>query len=750
MKKLTILLSLLLSACLIEITNDSSNSPTEEPIVIPPFTPGSFVAIRSTITPQLSPINDQAVDHTQGEDLSVDPQVTNISLLDGNLHWVKDYGPDDVNVHPLTGQVTWDIPNDMPSESFHIGLKASSLTETIRLSFIVHAGVSQVLTVGSGGDYANIGDGLDNLSSGGTLIVLNGTYTGEDNFMGLTGGGSIQQPESGTESSYTTVMAQQPGMVILKDGAYIRFRGKIGELPPIAYVAVKGFYVIDKDIAVYGQYEGNDIIPQYTPHHIKFIRNGVEGGDSAQSPFSASKSKDILFENNYVMGGGRYKFTSFHGENIVFRRNVARYDRGPVHNEPKGTYSIYSTMNAFIGNNLAIDADSSKFLVRGEIAGEFATPTTSGPTRAKFQRNMQVNSVFMFGNMDNQESNGGGDSDVEHSDVVSWDVRPYQKYVYTWGSAWFDHMTMGEIQKRKLDSTIPFFFSFKDKTRGLTNSILHNFNTSDVMFDNFKKETEHTAIDRVVERFGVDTVNLTSIESGLGESNSSILNTTAEDPLQSDLNPNGSLRYLTRIEPNTSLSGAAQDGSNLGATVMTHVGQSGTHYNQVGYDVETNLPMWPFPMEDMIKQKFSEYTYTGPTYEGPEGGSSSRVPTGIDETLIGARGFAVDGQTLTNYIWGYLGNLVPPFSLTGVAASDAILLQWERAAEVTQTTITGYRIYGFSTATEEKLLLAEISSDKLSYKIDNLQRTSRYSFIVTALKGSEESGYSYPVTVDTL
>ena len=94
-----------------------------------------------------------------------------------------------------------------------------------------------------------------------------------------------------------------------------------------------------------------------------------------------------------------------------------------------------------MGNNLAIDSDNPDFVVQGELAGEFATPTTSDNTTGRFQRNIQLNSAFLFGNMDDQISGGGGDSDsdVEHSDIVSWGVRPESRYVLTWGSAWFDH-----------------------------------------------------------------------------------------------------------------------------------------------------------------------------------------------------------------------------------------------------------------------------------------------------------------------
>ena len=129
----------------------------------------------------------------------------------------------------------------MASESFHIGLNVSSGTNTIKLNFIVHAGIAEdkVITVGDNGDFSNLKTGLSNLVSGGTLIVLDGEYAGNDNFIGLTLPGSLQHPASGTESAFTTIMAQNPGQAILKDGAYVRLNGQW----PVSYIAFKGLYI---------------------------------------------------------------------------------------------------------------------------------------------------------------------------------------------------------------------------------------------------------------------------------------------------------------------------------------------------------------------------------------------------------------------------------------------------------------------------------------------------------------------------
>jgi hypothetical protein len=690
--------------------------------------------------PDVILLSDQDLD--SGDNLNVIIELPAESTPGGALHWTKDYGPDGVVVHPLTGQITWDIEPSMPSDSFHVGLKVSGDTQTLHANFIVHVGKSQVVTVGENGDYPNIKLAMKALNSGGTIVILDGTYTGDENFMGLTSGGAVQHPPSGTAAAYTTIIAQHPSQAVLADGAYIRLNGEW----PVSYVSFKGLFVKGGQIAVFGN-GANKSESSDRNHHIKFIRNGVQGGLAAEdsgdtkSPFNAFRCDDILFENNYTFGGGRYKFTSYQSSNIVWRRNVARYDRGTYPNEPKGTYSVYSTMDAQLSNNLAIDGDSPDFVTQGELAGEFATPTTIGNTRAKFYRNIQLNSAFLFGNMDEQMSGGGGDSDVEHLDIVSWDVKPYGPYVYTWGSAWFNHMTMGEVAP--INFTENIFFGYHNNTRGVTNSVLHNFSNGN-MFSDIDQEDSHVTIGRVVERFGVDTVNISEFSGVLddpgGTRASDLINISTEGPIYSEGNMDGGLKYLTRIENGSNLSGLGKDGGDLGATVMTLWGKSGTLYGEQGYDEETNIPMWPFPMEHIIKSKFSQYTYTGLKYTGHY---TNRVKNG-EGTIEGARGFAVPDQTLTNYVWGYLGNVVPPMNVNASGDGDDLVVQWEASAPVSQQDITGYRVWKINTLTQDVSSIAEVAKEQLSHRFTSTPIETNIRYGVTAITSNKESGIAYP------
>jgi hypothetical protein len=98
------------------------------------------------------------------------------------------------------------------------------------------------------------------------------------------------------------------------------------------------------------------------------------------------------------------------------------------------------------------------------------------------------------------------------------------------------------------------------------------------------------------------------------------------------------LSYLTRIESGSLLKGTGLDGGDYGANILYRYGRDGARYSDENYNVISSTSLWPYPNESQIKTSFS---------------------------ASGARGFctgnSMDGstQTLTKYIWEYLGNQIP-------------------------------------------------------------------------------------------
>jgi hypothetical protein len=138
--------------------------------------------------------------------------------------------------------------------------------------------------------------------------------------------------------------------------------------------------------------------------------------------------------------------------------------------------------------------------------------------------------------------------------------------------------------------------------------------------------------------------------------NSTVTNTITTNPTTA------CLKYLPRIEAGCALQTAGASGVRVGADIQTFRGKSGTMWGETGYDSETSVSMWPFPHEDLIKQKMQAYrsTDSAGAITGDRGFASS-VATSIDGSP----------QTLTKYIWEYLGNQIPA-NIYGPSVPDAV------------------------------------------------------------------------------
>jgi hypothetical protein len=92
------------------------------------------------------------------------------------------------------------------------------------------------------------------------------------------------------------------------------------------------------------------------------------------------------------------------------------------------------------------------------------------------------------------------------------------------------------------------------------------------------------------------------------------------------------LKYLPRIEAGSLLATAGAARGQAGARVTKRIGTSGTLYGEPGYDIVSTQDLWPWPNEARIKTDFADYS---------------------------SRGFSAGSKSLTDYIWGYLGNASP-------------------------------------------------------------------------------------------
>ncbi|MES2664283.1 MAG: fibronectin type III domain-containing protein, partial [Pseudomonadota bacterium] len=679
--------------------------------------------------PQISTVEGVAVD--KGAEFKY---AMSLSSSVGKVNWTKAYGPEGVKVDAVTGAVTWKVPSAIPSETVYVGVKASNGDGSDVEYFMVHVGVPKVVTVGSGGKYSTLRAAYANERQAGTTIVVKpGEYGGDDFQTGFTQR-EFSVPVNGNTSAYTTVIAQDPGTVTFTNNAEIMIYGGVQD---VHHIAFKGLFVKDGQIGTAGK---DCTASNCKPHHVKFEANG--GSDDNNVPFFTTQSDKILFENNFAFGGGRSKFLAYKATSAVFRRNVARYDKSDnaVNGEPKNTFIIYNSQNILLQNNIAIDGDQSQFISGGYRTGEFGCVGTDG-SKGSFNRNLQLNTHIIFTSLT-------GSCFVDFNDTVIWAAHLEREgLILSRGAGNFNRLTVGDAYSK--DGTPYLVNGYGSTMRGVKNSLFHQIK-HDSLFYGLEKRLGLSLGGITFDRTGVSNINISSFTGKIVNCCTDINMSTVSNlnPIyNSSSNPNGGLRYIIRPEPNSNLSGLASDSGTIGGTITTFEGFSGTLVGDTGSTAETAAPMWPMPMEEIMHKRMASYSHTGPTYSGP---STARVISGRG-SINGARGFAAPSQTLTHYVWGFLGQSVPPFGVTATGAEGKVTVQWNSPAPEERGQITSYKVYDYDSRTDTKSNPRTVSGSNFSLDIAGITAGVEKEFVVTAVhRATGESGFSYPAVTEAM
>ena len=674
----------------------------------------SFVSTSFADTPKIVPFSDHRA--AQGTRYEKTPLLSQGS----SVIWQKEYGPDDMNVDAFTGRVTWRIPDNLPGESFHIGVRATNSEGSDIDVWILTVGDGNVIYVGPSETYTTISAGTAAMSAGDTLIVRDGVYTGPENIMyNENSRGTL--PPIGSASAYTTAMAETPGGVLL-DGEGVRrpirlygsWADRSGHTPlgayDASYIAFKGFVV--------GNTSTGGAIYTNHVHHIKFIDCGAYNAMDNSAPFSINRSNYVLIEGGYAWGRGRMSFLFYYCDHVIVRRSVARHDVS-FDTNPMGVFDLYACQYSRIQNSIAVDSVLSYSPNRSGVVGAFINQAGSANSYATLVDNLVTHSIAL-----NHEGrftwtqNNPGDTPT-YSNCVGWDIKA-QKSTESNTTAGniiggsddilINQCTFGRWTSPVAPLYSGLYFNGWTQTDSITNSII---------FDLKDYDGNSAAVFYEYEIANYNNIYNTGT---LAASGPSPTNTITANPML-----NG-LKYITRIEPRTNLQTAGLSASRVGADLSYMKGKSGTMWGDSGYDDETTTPMWPFPGENLIQEKFKAYSYDG-------GG------------LTGNRGFCVTGQSLTNYVWGYLDNTPPPFNVKALPMNQSVTLTWTPPADFSRSTITEFRIYDV-TGGNPKLVGTVSGNSLFTYTVTELTNNSNYDFIVTAVDNTKgESGYSYKVSV---
>ena len=459
---------------------------------------------------------------------------------------------------------------------------------------------------------ATIAKGIGSMAGGDTLLVGDGTYA--EPITGMP---------SGTASAYTTIQAENDWGVTIDGSSFANTYINGITVSSKHYVLVRGFHVKMNQANANNQ-------PVLVPYsdHVKIQR--CSGSYAPTTGNAASftvgpASSYVLVEESYAFGGGRYQFLAYQSDHILVRRSVARNDYWNGTLQCAGFVNYNSTVTAW-QNDIALDSDTAN--CSGHQYGGFFNENKSDvntPTSQALQGNIVLNvQAYYAGDLDWVIS---GTRDIK--DMVIWASS---------GGYWGDQ-----------GHGIPAVITIDRMTVGAITGKYDGANQGAAWGTGVSiyGPVQNTVIDSIFAHnasFGVADYTMSDYNSFFANAqNYGGVHTPTPGPHDRTDNV-VPLKYLPRIEEGSPLKTAGMGGGQIGAEILFQIGGTGTLHDDPGWDQPATDPLWPFPNEDEIRNDMASYM-------GPGG--------------VGARGFAkgnsLDGtpQTLTKYVWEYLGNQIP-------------------------------------------------------------------------------------------
>lgn len=427
--------------------------------------------------------------------------------------------------------------------------------------------------------------------------------------------GTYQEPlasiPNGTAKAYTIIKAETDGGPIVTGTLQLTHTNSYVQIEGIKFSSTKHNSVL-----------GN---------HIKIFRCAFEGaptfGNVATVGIGTNDYNDtayILLEDCWSYGrGGRYNFIVFNADHVIFRRCVARHDGHWRDNkgDPEAGFAVYNSSHVEVQNVIVLDSDLTTYHRWNRAFYTIWNAYSTGVGGIAHPTN-NVNwtgAISVNNNEQCFESDGNPGYEIisTYTDVICWGGA-----VFSGGSSGNITVTINRGTFGK-SSNPGWNGGFGKWSAGpsmrIKNSIVTGFERTD---------------------FGPGTEAEYSVTYNKG-TKGKCSNCRTANP-----KTNG-LLYLPRIEEGSKLKKWGANAEQVGATVLKRMGVSGTLWGEPGYNTLTDENLWPWPYEDRIK---------------------------ADMAAVSARGFATgnsrDGspQTLTKYIWEYLGNTIPA-DIYGAGAS---------------------------------------------------------------------------------
>lgn len=472
-------------------------------------------------------------------------------------------------------------------------------------------------SVGSPKKYISSGCGL--LSSGDTLIIGDGTYTGASNMFSTT-----QRPPNGSSGAYTTVRAETIGGVII-DGQTARNPVLI-ENASTEYIIFNGIHFTNGLAGAEGNFRMGGTTGQV--NHIKILNCSSSYSAAGSHGFSLWGASYCLIEDCWVWGHAQYAFHYRVCDHCIARRCVARLDYGLEGDAYLGSFFNYESSNMEWQNCIIIDSDQTNYLDDNDAGqgGIFGLWSQTNETSENVYSRGCIVLNSNTGTIGSFYAGEGGATASSHfyEDCIVWgglvdNDNFYSKANSTPANPTYNHCVAGGSSVASGRG----FYCSGAREGDVTNSIAYGITGTSYIYLN----------------------SVTDCISYTGGTDSSSIGTTSN--LDTTTNPlTSGLLYLPRIETVSYLATAGTNSTYIGATITKKIGTSGTLHGEPGYATTTSDDLWPWPNEAKIKSDMATDNHT-------------MINEARGFCALGKQINGTDDITLTSYIWEYLGNEIP-------------------------------------------------------------------------------------------
>lgn len=453
------------------------------------------------------------------------------------------------------------------------------------------------------------------LSAGGTLYLMDGTYTASANgsMDKNLASPSAVPPDGVSPTQMTTIMALNDGGVVV--GSTMG-RGLMLGTTSVAkrYIKFQGFTITG----------GVDL---YHVDHIFFKNMGVTDTGGGNSVFGIGSNDNggtmvssyVTLEDCWLWGKARKIFGPLNSDHVSLRRVVMRNDGCASSSEYCGSNSgnymsastVYNSSHISLQNVLAVD----NVLGPGGFAGgaDFWTAWHTSAGTHPFGANEWLGSISL-----NSEYSGFKTETDDEPGLIN-PVVTYKNNV-----AWNAAGTAFGAQCRHCSSQTAIWANLTAYGSTMSFDVFNMYYASDSTVVNLVALGQgRYGYNGIVAPSYVDNAvspayNDSECQAGCKTSNAI---------------SDGSIKHIARIETGSPLKGTGSGGADYGANVVTRYGTDGTFYGDANFNTLTTVPLWPWSNQSRIKSEMC-------------------AGTGV------TRGFC-SSPSLTDYIWSHLGNPNP-------------------------------------------------------------------------------------------